>query len=94
MNTAQFQRIARLATIASQITSERGVAVLNLLLEQAALIGTVKAIMSAEMQTNDSRGKLVEGLVSLRIEVMTLRNDRLTLWLEVNPQDRVVFDIS
>ena len=95
MNVAQFQRVARLATIASQVVSERGADVLNLLLEQASLNGNVKHVLNAQMQTSDSRGHLVEGLVLLRVEVMTKTGlGPLTVWLEVNSDDKVVFGLS
>lgn len=95
MNVAQFQRVARLATIASQVVSERGATVLNLLLEHAGLNGNVERVHSARMQTNDSRGHLVEGLVFLRCEVYTKTSEYpLTVWVEVNAQDKVVFDFS
>jgi hypothetical protein len=94
VNVAQFQRVARLATIASQVVSDRGVDVLNLLLEHAGLNGNVKSIREARIRTNDSRGHLVEGLVFLRVEVIAKAGHNYTLWLEVNSHDKVVFDVS
>lgn len=94
MNVAQFQRVARLATIGAQIMSDRGADVLNLLLEHASLNGNVKQVREARMQTNESSGRLVEGLVFLRVEVITKEGHNVTLWLEVTSDDKVVFDVS
>lgn len=94
MNTAQFQRVARLATIGSQLTSERGADVLNLMLEHARLNGNVTRIAGVELKCNTS-GTVREGLLFLRVEVYTKTSEHpLTVWLEVNSADQVAFDFS
>jgi hypothetical protein len=94
VNTVQFQRVARLATIASQVASSRGVIVLNMLLEQAGLNANVKEVRGVWMQTNNTEGRLEQGLVFLCVDVMTKDLQRVTAWLEIDHQDRVVFDVS